>query len=100
MMKRRRIVQVVWGFATWAWQNRRTAVQYELTVIRDGQEQDDYLRMLFRAQRKWLQLMHPGRSFGPMSIELKTDGHPVQGTVDIDAAWRDLQRRNPGEGLS
>jgi len=100
MMTRLRVVSIVARFAKWAWQNRKTAAMYELTVIREGQEADDYLRMLFRAQRQWLERVHPGRDFGPLSIELKADDHPVQGTVDLDAAWRDLQRRNPGEGLS
>ena len=100
MMGRRRVVSIVAGFAKWAWENRKTAVMYELIVIREGQEADDYLRMLFRAQNRWLARVAPGLAFGPMSIELKADESPVQGTIDIDAAWRDLQRRNPEEGLS
>jgi hypothetical protein len=90
----------VCAFAKWAWTNRKTAQMYELVVIREGHEADDYLRMLFRAQGKWLDRVHPGRQFGPLSIELKADLNPVQGVVDLDAAWRDLQRRNPEEGLS
>ena len=100
MMTRLRVVSIVARFAKWAWQNRKTAAMYELTVIREGQEADDYLRMLFRAQRQWLGIVHHGREFGALTIELKAGDHPVQGTVDLDAAWRDLQRRNPGEGLS
>ena len=46
--------------------------------------------------KRWLIPVMPGRSFGPMSIELKADSHPVQGVIDIDAAWRDLQRREGG----
>lgn len=98
MMTRRHVAWVVWSFARWAWTNRKTAIVYELVVIREGQESDDYLRMLFRAQRQWLGRVMPSVKFGgPISFEAQVDGATPQPQIDIGAEWRDLQRRNPGE---
>ena len=83
MMPRRRVVSIVARFAKWAWQNRKTAAMYELTVIREGQEADDCLNLASRYGRLWRKFVAPGES----------------AAVDIDAAWR-LRRGSPEEGLS
>lgn len=77
-----RVVRVVLTFARWAWSNRRGAAVYELTVIRRGQEADDYLRMLCRAQQRFVEVAR---------------AHPPVGStpapLDLDAAWSEMQRR-------
>lgn len=72
-------------FARWSWTNRHDAVQYELAVIREGQEADDYLRIMFRAQHEFVKCVCPPSS------------EPRVTPCDLDAAWRELQKREGNE---
>ena len=86
MMRRRRVAWIVLSFARWAWRNRKDAALYELTVIREGQEREDYLRMI---QRALAQLARRGCT-GSLELLVPKQEQPP---VDLDRAWSDLQNR-------
>jgi hypothetical protein len=93
-MTRRRVAQVVWAFARWAWENRKTATIYELTVIRSGQEGEDYRRMSHRAHTQLaLRGVHSQVVFEESTVIAPSP-------VDIDRAWSDLQKRDGTGGPS
>jgi hypothetical protein len=93
MMRRHRVVSIVWAFARWAWTNRKTAVFYELIVIREGREVQDYLNMIRRGANR---LAARGLTTTLELTELSAEETPR--ATDIDQAWTDLQRREGEAG--
>ena len=77
--------------ARFVWRYRRDTIRFEITAIREGSELQDYRRLSQRAFYQYMRIV-----FDRQLAAAAAGGQSTPPPPDLDAAWRDLQRRAGG----